>query len=177
MGNSKPAIADISVVDVRKTTAAYSTGIVGVVDKAVSVPSAEVKAAYQNQRRRQEAELAQQEQLRAKGGDENLAAADAIQIPEITINAKDAFMQEMDKSSGIANGDYCNGVTLGSFKAIKVDAAYGAIHAGDLLVSSPHAGYAMKANQNQTGVGRVIGKALGPLNSGTGTIPVMVTAK
>ncbi|MDI6784789.1 MAG: hypothetical protein QME64_11940, partial [bacterium] len=56
----------------------------------------------------------------------------------------------------------------------KVDASYGAILPGDLLVTSPNAGYAMKADANLTKVGTVIGKALGSLATGQGTIPVFV---
>jgi hypothetical protein len=73
---------------------------------------------------------------------------------------------------GIARGEYVGVVTLGSFRAIKVDASYGAIQPGDLLVSSDTPGHAMKATDPQ--VGTVIGKALGSLDSGTGVIPVLV---
>jgi hypothetical protein len=64
-------------------------------------------------------------------------------------------------------------VTLGSFKAIKVDASYGAIAPGDLLVASPNPGYAMQAASPTPG--SVVGKALGALASGRGTIPVIIT--
>lgn len=77
------------------------------------------------------------------------------------------------EGGGIARGEYVGVVTLGSFRAIKVDASYGAIQAGDLLVSSDTPGHAMKATDAQ--VGTVIGKALGSLDSGTGIIPVLVT--
>jgi len=58
-----------------------------------------------------------------------------------------------------------------------VDASFGPIHAGDMLVSSSNAGYAMKATDKSQAFGAVIGKALGDLDSGTGTIPVLVTLK
>jgi hypothetical protein len=77
------------------------------------------------------------------------------------------------EGGGIAPGEYVGVVTLGSFRAIKVDASYGAIQPGDLLVSSDTPGYAMKATDPQAGT--VIGKALGWLDSGTGVIPVLVT--
>ncbi|MDQ3930341.1 MAG: hypothetical protein M3328_14510, partial [Chloroflexota bacterium] len=121
--------------------------------------------------------LARRSQLQAKGGLDNMAAAAAVQIPSITIAEREVFVEAIDKSSGIGSGEYLNAVTLGSFKAIKVDASYGAVHAGDLLVSSPHAGYAMKADPAQAGVGTVIGKALGSLDSGTSTLPVMVSLR
>jgi hypothetical protein len=63
----------------------------------------------------------------------------------------------------------------------KVDATIVPIHAGDLLTTSDNPGYAMKAEQVSTGAlkfylpGTVIGKAMGTLESGTGTIEVLVT--
>lgn len=70
-------------------------------------------------------------------------------------------------------GEYVAIVTLGAFRAIKVDASYGAIRPGDLLVSSPTPGHAMRAEN--PGVGSVIGKAMGALDEGTGLIAVMVS--
>jgi hypothetical protein len=57
----------------------------------------------------------------------------------------------------------------------KVTAENGAIHKGDLLVSSSVAGYAMKGTDRSRMLGAVIGKALGDLESGTGVIEVLVT--
>jgi len=54
----------------------------------------------------------------------------------------------------------------------KVDASFGPIHRGDLLVASPTPGHAMHAQASQPGT--VIGKALEPLESGTGVIKVLV---
>jgi hypothetical protein len=56
----------------------------------------------------------------------------------------------------------------------KVDAAYAAIEVGDLLTASPTPGHAMKAVEPSRTPGAVIGKALGPLPSGTALIPVLV---
>ncbi|MBI2863629.1 MAG: hypothetical protein HYX94_03605 [Chloroflexi bacterium] len=75
--------------------------------------------------------------------------------------------------TSIPAGGHFSMVTLGSFRAINVDASYGEIQPGDLLVTSPHAGYAMKATS--PAVGTVVGKALGSVISGTGQIPVIVT--
>ncbi|MDI6784692.1 MAG: hypothetical protein QME64_11450, partial [bacterium] len=63
----------------------------------------------------------------------------------------------------------------------KVDASYGAILPGDLLVTSPTAGYAMKAQpiiiegRAIYPSGAILGKALGTLESGQGTVPVFVS--
>jgi hypothetical protein len=56
----------------------------------------------------------------------------------------------------------------------KVDAQYGAIAVGDLLTTSPTAGYAMKADDPMKAFGSVIGKALRPLTSGQGLIPILI---
>ena len=57
----------------------------------------------------------------------------------------------------------------------KVDAGYGPILRGDLLVSSPTPGHAMRADNPIQGT--VIGKALESLDAGTGLIKVLVMAR
>jgi hypothetical protein len=66
-------------------------------------------------------------------------------------------------------------VTLSGFAVCKVDASYGAIRVGDLLATSPTAGRAMRADEPAAGT--ILGKALEPLASGTGTIRVLVTLR
>ncbi|MFZ0964787.1 MAG: hypothetical protein WAO35_28350 [Terriglobia bacterium] len=56
----------------------------------------------------------------------------------------------------------------------KVTAENGPIHVGDLLVSSSQPGYAMKGTDRSRMLGAVIGKAMGSLDSGAGTIEVLV---
>lgn len=73
----------------------------------------------------------------------------------------------------IPPGDYLGIATVGAFPALKVDASYGAIRPGDLLVASPTPGHAMRADD--PGVGTVIGKALDSLDEGTGAVAVMIT--
>ena len=64
---------------------------------------------------------------------------------------------------------------------VKVDARYGAVHIGDLLVSSPTRGHAMRSEPvEMSGItfhrpGTVIGKALEPLEDGAGEILVLLT--
>lgn len=55
----------------------------------------------------------------------------------------------------------------------KVDAGYGAIRPGDMLVTSSTPGHAMRAGEDPA-PGTIFAKALEPLRSGTGTIRVMV---
>ncbi len=55
----------------------------------------------------------------------------------------------------------------------KVDADCGAVDVGDLLTTSSTPGHAMRATDRERSFGSVIGKALGPLQSGRGLIPVL----
>jgi hypothetical protein len=56
----------------------------------------------------------------------------------------------------------------------KVDANYGTIRCGDLLVSSPTPGHAMRASDSASTPGAVLGKALRGLDAGTGLVPILV---
>jgi hypothetical protein len=64
---------------------------------------------------------------------------------------------------------------------VKVDAQYGAITVGDLLVTSPRPGHAMRSQPINVGgaefhrPGTLIGKALEPLQEGEGEILVLLT--
>ncbi|MFB6272842.1 MAG: hypothetical protein ABEL51_08125 [Salinibacter sp.] len=58
---------------------------------------------------------------------------------------------------------------------VKATAKYGAIEAGDTLVSAPIPGYAQVCASDCTGA--VLGKALEPLNEGTGKITVQVSLR
>jgi hypothetical protein len=63
-------------------------------------------------------------------------------------------------------------VVVAGMTVVKVDATWGPIHRGDLLVSSPTRGHAMRADDPPAGT--VIGKALEAFEGGTGTIRVLV---
>ena len=56
----------------------------------------------------------------------------------------------------------------------KVDAQESPISVGDLLTTSPTPGHAMAARDHQRAFGAVIGKALAPLKSGTGLLPILI---
>jgi hypothetical protein len=56
----------------------------------------------------------------------------------------------------------------------QVDAHYSPIEVGDLLTTSATPGHAMKAGDSLKAFGAVIGKALRPLKSGSGLIPILV---
>ncbi len=59
----------------------------------------------------------------------------------------------------------------------RVDATSASIAVGDLLTTSSLPGHAMKATDVLRAVGALVGKALAPLESGTGLIPVLVGLK
>jgi hypothetical protein len=58
---------------------------------------------------------------------------------------------------------------------IKVDASFGAIRPGDLLVASPTAGHAMRAQRAKIRPGTLIGKALEALPNGRGEVLALLT--
>lgn len=64
-------------------------------------------------------------------------------------------------------------IALSGTVPCKVDAGFGAIDVGDLLTVSPTAGHAMRA-ADPAPQGTVLGKALEPLEAGTGMIQVLV---
>jgi hypothetical protein len=56
----------------------------------------------------------------------------------------------------------------------KADSSFGVIAVGDLLTSSPTLGHAMKVTDGTKALGAIIGKAIRPLSSGRGLIPILV---
>jgi hypothetical protein len=57
----------------------------------------------------------------------------------------------------------------------KADADRGAIALGDLLTTSDTPGHAMRVDDPAAAAGAIVGKALAPLDSGRGLIPVVLT--
>ena len=97
-------------------------------------------------------------------------------VPEKAADVEEAitgFVPLTADGAGVEPGDYLSVVTHGAFRGVRVDAGYGAIRPGDLLVSSSTPGHAMRATHPTPGT--IIGKAMSSLESGTGTIPVLVT--
>jgi hypothetical protein len=64
-------------------------------------------------------------------------------------------------------------VVVAGTARVWADAGYGAIDVGDLLVTSPTSGHAMRADRPDPGT--VLGKAMQRLEAGTGLIRVLVT--
>jgi hypothetical protein len=59
----------------------------------------------------------------------------------------------------------------------KADADRGAIALGDLLTTSDTPGHAMRVDDPVAAAGAIMGKALAPLDSGRGLIPVVLTLR
>jgi hypothetical protein len=177
VGSSEPVHGHIPVVTVKKATAAYDTGVAGVVDQLLYVPDAATKAAYQAQQDAMRAAMAaaadEDKRARAAGTKPDYSG---IAIPQITITDAQGTVHAVEDTS-VPAGGYTNVVTLGSYKMIKADASFGAIQAGDLLTTSMNPGYAMKVTDKVAAIGAIVGKALGGLDIGTGTIPVLVMPK
>ena len=87
---------------------------------------------------------------------------------------------DMEKQDGDAFQDRAP-VAIVGIVPVKVSAENGAIHPGDLLTASNTPGHAMKADPVRVGdvefyrPGTIIGKALEPLDEGTGVIRVLIT--
>ena len=77
-----------------------------------------------------------------------------------------------DDPTFIEDGGEVYVVTLGAYAHCKVDATEAPIEVGDLLTSSANPGHARKATEAK--IGCIIGKALEPLEEGTGYIAVFV---
>jgi hypothetical protein len=176
-GSAAPVLGEIPVVTVRKATGAYDTRLAGVVDQALYVPDAATRSAYAQQQEAQRiAQAARSQELQAAAAADRKPDLSGIPMPPANITDAQGTVHAIDDPR-IPQGGYANVVTLGAYKAVKADASFGAIHAGDLLTTSPHAGYAMKVTDRSQALGAVIGKALSDLDTGTGLIPVMVTLK
>ncbi len=146
MGNSPAVLGQNPVVTVKKADTAYDTGVVGIVDQVMYVPDAATKAAYDKQQADWNAAMDQRNQaMAAANAAKTKPDLSSIVIPDMTITDAQGTLHDIPGATQVAQGGYAGVVTLGSYKGVKVDASFGPIHAGDLLVASPHAGYAMKA--------------------------------
>ncbi len=168
--STTPVLGDIPVPAIKLATSANDSGVVGVVDAPLYVPDAVTAATYKAQ---QDADV---KASQAAAANQNQKLSPLANIPN-RITDEQGLPHQDNSVSSVAPGKYCNVVTLGAYKAVKVDASFGPVHPGDLLTTSPHAGYAMVVKDKAAAYGAVIGKALSGLDSGTGTVTVMVSLK
>jgi len=106
------------------------------------------------------------------------------QVTSSTVSYDTRVAGVVSEQPGIALGEKSNDkvlvATTGRVK-VKVDASKGAIHIGDLLVTSDIPGVAMKSEPVNLGglqihrPGTLIGKALEPLEKGSGEILVLLS--
>ncbi len=99
--------------------------------------------------------------------------------PNAAMTAKARLGYFDPNTTVIHPGDYMSVVTLGTCQTVRVTASNGPIHVGDLLTTSDTAGMAMRVGDKDkvNAIGAIVGKALGNLDSGTGTVAVMVTLR
>ena len=79
---------------------------------------------------------------------------------------------EAEDPTFVENGGRLHVVTLGCYAHCKVDASEAPVRVGDLLTTSAMPGHAKKASEPR--LGSILGKALEPLDQGTGYIAVFV---
>jgi hypothetical protein len=114
-----------------------------------------------------------------------IVAPDAVNRVATSIRAYDVRIAgAISAQPGVVLGEPGAGKVLVAQSGrvrIKVDARYGAIRAGDLLVTSPTKGHAMRSRPVNVGgalihrPGTVVGKALEPLAHGKGEILALLT--
>jgi hypothetical protein len=94
------------------------------------------------------------------------------------VGATQAFtlkeLETLDRTK-IAPGQMGHLMVGGICVVCKVDADVAPIKPGDLLTTSATKGHAQKVDDSSKAAGALLGKALGSLKTGKGTIPVLVT--
>ena len=85
--------------------------------------------------------------------------------PGVILGGNSVDLQKYDNHPAVA---------LAGRVPVKAMAKFGDIEIGDLLVSSPFPGYAMKCDEPRECIGAIIGKAMEPLQEGVGKIMVQV---
>jgi hypothetical protein len=183
VGNSAPVLGQIPVITVKKAAGANDTGLAGIVDQVWSAPDAATKAAYEAQENAVRTAMKAQATARTEARTTRHAKAVDVPMPAANISDEQGTLHALPNVTSAGTGGYVSVVTLGSFKMVKVDASLGAIQTGDLLTTSTTPGYAMKAAPVVVNgveiyrTGTILGKALEPLDKGTGLIKVFVTLR
>lgn len=176
VGVTDPVLGEIPVMKVRRATSAAPTAVVGVVDRLFVHDGMPVIKSPECVKYQEALEKAQIQSLPTPvPTGEAIYALPVFDLSVTPPPPKDCQVREglVAFTNNIQPGQYLSVVTLGIYKSIKVDASFGVIQPGDLLVASPNPGYAMKATNPQPGT--IIGKALASWTSGTGVIPVFIT--
>jgi hypothetical protein len=184
--NADPAVAyelgDVVCLaesgSVKQCSKADDTRIVGVVGPTVELADGEITVVIiGHQGAKPDEEHVQVLEQRLQ-----MAEARKVETQQLTRTGKLEEAESLDSEIAMLRSelDEAKSVTRQVVR-VKADASYGGIKAGDLLTTSSTSGHAMKAQPVDLGgveiyrPGTIIGKALEPLNSGTGLIEVFVT--
>ncbi len=166
---------------VKPCTEADDTKVVGVVGPTLDIEDGEISVVIMGYRG------ARPDEEHVKVLEMRLSDAEA-RMAEVDLRMSGAEAESVDEKNGMENEvamlrseiEEAKSVTRQVVK-VKVDASHAPIKRGDLLTTSPTKGHAMKALPVEFGgveiqrPGTMIGKALEPLDSGTGLIEVFVT--
>jgi hypothetical protein len=127
--------------------------------------------------------------------DFSIAGTDALELGTVMVLDAEGALRQSDgpydrRVAGVLSGagGYKPGIILDQHSSperrlpvalvgkvyCKVDAGHGPVEVGDLLTTSPTPGHAMKAADPLRAFGSVIGKALRPLESGHGLVPILI---
>ncbi len=177
--------------EVDLTDADYDTRVCGVVAELYAEPKVEattregeeepaVAAAEAEPEEEEEEDAAAKQSAKPKRGEKTAKRASA-EKGEPAAQAESAPPQafspeEFDALDRTRVGPGQRGfmVVLGTYGHCKVDADIAPVSVGDVLTTSPTKGHAQKVLDPSKATGAVIGKALGSLKKGKGTIPVIV---
>jgi hypothetical protein len=182
VGNSAPVLGQIPVITVKKASGANDTGLAGIVDEVWSAPDPATKTAYEAQEEALRTAHHARAAARPETGPRRPKEVD-VPLPLSKITDAEGTLHTMPEATSAGPGGYVSVVTLGAYKMVKVDASFGAIHPGDLLTTSSTLGHAMKASPVSVGgveihrPGTILGKALEPLENGTGVIKIFVSLR
>jgi hypothetical protein len=166
----------LSPVLLVQKAAAQDKAVVGVVSGAVYMPDAATVSAYKaEQAAISSAKAARDAAQQSALANHQKFDPSQYSVPLSTITDAAGRPHALKGAMSVNANSFGTVVTNGTYQTVKVDASFGAIAVGDQLVASPHAGYAMKADDKATGI--VLGKAMGNLASGSGTLTVLITLK
>ena len=156
---------------VEPCTIADDTKVVGVVGPTLDIEDGEISVVimgYRGARPDQEYSGIQKEQLKQLE-----ARKSALQHKQIE-NKDSEIIEELTREIGLLKIDIEEEESVTrQVVRVKADASYAPIEIGDLLTTSPTRGHAMKAQPAE--LGSIVGKAMEPLESGTGMIEIFVT--
>ncbi len=160
---------NIPILEVDLTEKAYDTRVCGIVSRFVTEQDLpHVEPHVESYVDLESMELPPEVTLETLQADaQNSTEPIPHPLKEFAASAQADARQVQDQQMGMM-------VTLGAFAHCKVDADIAPIAVGDLLTTSPTKGHAQKVLDPAKALGTIVGKALAPLETGKGKIPVLV---